>query len=74
MRYLAACRQLRQMGIRTVQTVALKKTPQAPRKDKPLRIPLPHSLYDHDGTEMCLIVKDRKGMRLLLIACSSDQH
>ncbi len=57
-----------------MQTVALKKTPQAPRKDKPLRIPLPHSLYDHDGTEMCLIVKDRKGSTLLLVASSSIQH
>ncbi|KAK9843779.1 hypothetical protein WJX81_005938 [Elliptochloris bilobata] len=40
--------------------VALKKTPQQGRKDKPLRIPLPHSLYDFDGAEVCLFVKDQK--------------
>ena len=44
-----------------VQTVALKKTPQALRRDKPLRIPLPHSLYDFEGAEVCLLVKDHKG-------------
>ncbi|EIE27107.1 ribosomal protein L1 [Coccomyxa subellipsoidea C-169] len=41
--------------------IALKKTPQEARKDKPLRLPLPHSLYDFDGAEVCLIVKDHKG-------------
>ncbi|KAK9915946.1 hypothetical protein WJX75_006320 [Coccomyxa subellipsoidea] len=41
--------------------IALKKTPQEARKDKPVRIPLPHSLYDFDGAEVCLIVKDHKG-------------
>ena len=43
------------------QTIALKKTPQAPRRDKPLRIPLPHPLYDFEGAEVCLLVKDHKG-------------
>ncbi|BDA43877.1 Ribosomal L1 domain-containing protein 1 [Coccomyxa sp. Obi] len=41
--------------------IALKKTPQDRRKDKPRRIPLPHPLYDFDGAEVCLIVKDHKG-------------
>ncbi|CAL5218961.1 g714 [Coccomyxa viridis] len=41
--------------------VSLKKTPQHTRKDKPLRIPVPHSLYDYDGAEICLIVKDKQG-------------
>ncbi|KAK9809197.1 hypothetical protein WJX72_011165 [[Myrmecia] bisecta] len=41
--------------------IALKKIPQGPRKDKPIRLPVPHSLYDFDGAEVCLIVKDHKG-------------
>ncbi|GAB4821059.1 hypothetical protein N2152v2_008105 [Parachlorella kessleri] len=43
------------------QVIALKKIPQEKRKDKPIRIPLPHPIYSIDGQEICLIVKDRKG-------------
>lgn len=41
--------------------IALKKVPQDRRKDKPLRLPLPHPIYDAEGAEICLLVKDRKG-------------
>lgn len=44
------------------QVIALKKVPQNPRNDKPVRLPLPHPIYDLDaGTEVCLFVKDHKG-------------
>lgn len=42
--------------------VALKRAPTGPRKDKPLRIALPHALYEaNSGAEVCLFVKDHKG-------------
>jgi ribosome biogenesis protein UTP30 len=41
--------------------VALKKIPQKPRNDKPLRIPLPHPIYAVEGAELCLFVKDHAG-------------
>ena len=40
--------------------MALKRIP-AVKKDKPIRIAIPHSLYEVDGAEVCLIVKDKKG-------------
>ena len=43
------------------QVVALKKIPQKPRNDKPLRIPIPHAIYAVDNAEVCLFVKDHKG-------------
>jgi ribosome biogenesis protein UTP30 len=45
-----------------LQVIALKKTPQGRGKDKPIRISIPHPLYNFDGAEVCLIVKDHKGM------------
>ena len=42
------------------QTVVLKKIPQKPRNDKPYRLPIPHSLYSIEGSEICLFVKDGK--------------
>ena len=45
-----------------LQVSALKKIPQSPRADKPVRLPLPHAIYPTDGTaEVCLLVKDHKG-------------
>ena len=41
-------------------TVSVKKTKPV-RKDKPLRIPIPNSLYSLDDVESCLIVKDVAG-------------
>ncbi len=41
--------------------VALKKTPQAQRKDKPVRIAIPHPLMSVEGADICLFVKDHKG-------------
>ncbi|KAF8070870.1 RSL1D1 [Scenedesmus sp. PABB004] len=41
--------------------VALKKAPAGPRKDKPIRLPLPHPLWSAEGAEVCLFVKDHKG-------------
>ena len=41
--------------------VALKKAPVGPRKDKPIRLPIPHPLFTADGAEICLFVKDHKG-------------
>lgn len=41
--------------------VALKKAPVGPRKDKPVRLPIPHPLFSADGAEICLFVKDHKG-------------
>ncbi len=43
------------------QVIALKKIPSGKRNDKPLRLPLPHPIYNVEGTEVCLIVKDHKG-------------
>ena len=40
--------------------VALKRVPQA-RKDMPVRIEVPHALYEFEGAEVCLLVKDKKG-------------
>eukprot|EP00898_Chlorokybus_atmophyticus_P006952 jgi/Chlat1/7258/Chrsp58S06904 len=40
--------------------VALKRTPEAPRT-KPYRIPIPHSIYPIDSSEVCLFVKDKAG-------------
>lgn len=35
--------------------------------------PVPHSLYDFEGAEICLIVKDHKGtMASLLLAMTED--
>lgn len=42
-------------------SIALKKAPQASRKDKPIRIPIPHPLYTADGASICLFVRDHKG-------------
>ncbi|CAG9462145.1 unnamed protein product [Pedinophyceae sp. YPF-701] len=41
--------------------IALQKMPVTPRKDKPVRLPVPHPLYEVGGCEVCLIVKDHKG-------------
>eukprot|EP00877_Chromochloris_zofingiensis_P012584 jgi/Chrzof1/757/Cz01g27160.t1 len=41
--------------------VALKKTPQGSKKDKPIRVPIPHPLYSTEGADICLFVKDHKG-------------
>jgi hypothetical protein len=41
--------------------VALKKAPVGPRKDKPIRLPIPHPLFTAEGAEICLFVKDHKG-------------
>lgn len=41
--------------------VSLKRAPGGPRKDKPVRLPLPHALWDAEGAEVCLFVKDHKG-------------
>ena len=43
------------------QVVALKKVPQKPRHDKPIRIPIPHPIHAAEGAEVCLFVKDHKG-------------
>jgi len=42
--------------------IALKKIPKGKRNDKPIRIPLPHPIYNTQETEICLIVKDHKGL------------
>lgn len=39
----------------------MKKVPPKSRNDKPIRIPLPNPIYDTEGTEICLFVKDKKG-------------
>jgi ribosome biogenesis protein UTP30 len=39
----------------------LKKIPEQRRKDKPVRLPLPHPIYSAAETEVCLIVKDHAG-------------
>lgn len=44
-----------------VQVIALKKIPQRPRNDKPIRIPIPHPIHSTDNAEVCLFVKDHKG-------------
>lgn len=41
--------------------VALKKMPVAKKKDKPIRLPLPHALYGSDNQSICLFVKDQQG-------------
>lgn len=41
--------------------LALKKAPVGPRKDKPIRLSIPHPLFSADGAEICLFVKDHKG-------------
>lgn len=41
--------------------VSLKRAPTGPRKDKPLRLPIPHPLFSADGASVCLFVKDHKG-------------
>jgi ribosome biogenesis protein UTP30 len=41
--------------------IALKKAPTGPRKDKPIKLPIPHALYSSEGAEICLFVKDHKG-------------
>uniref|UniRef100_A0A1D2A9P3 Ribosomal L1 domain-containing protein 1 n=1 Tax=Auxenochlorella protothecoides TaxID=3075 RepID=A0A1D2A9P3_AUXPR len=41
--------------------IALKKVPQTPRKDKPVRLNIPHPIYSLEGAEVCLFVKDSKG-------------
>lgn len=41
--------------------VSLKKAPVGPRKDKPIRLSIPHPLYTTEGAEICLFVKDHKG-------------
>lgn len=41
--------------------IALKKIPQKPRNDKPIRIPIPHPIYTTENVEVCLFVKDHKG-------------
>ena len=40
--------------------VALKRVPAA-RRDMPMRIEVPHALYEFEGAEVCLFVKDKKG-------------
>ncbi|KAL3138723.1 hypothetical protein ABBQ32_006478 [Trebouxia sp. C0010 RCD-2024] len=40
---------------------ALKKTPQPPKNPSPVRLPLPHPIYDSRNAEVCLFVKDHKG-------------
>lgn len=44
-----------------LQVIALKKIPQKPRNDKPIRIPIPHPIYTTENVEVCLFVKDHKG-------------
>ena len=46
---------------RAPQVISLKKIPQKPRSDKPIRLPIPHPLYQAEGAEVCLFVKDHKG-------------
>ena len=52
--YRPTCRAL-------LQVIALKKVPQKPRNDKPLRITIPHPIHTAEGAEVCLFVKDHKG-------------
>lgn len=40
--------------------ISLKKTPQQ-SSNKPHRVDIPHPLYNVDSSEVCLLVKDRKG-------------
>ncbi len=49
-----------------LQVIALKKIPQKPRNDKPIRIPIPHPIYATEDVEVCLFVKDQKGERRCL--------
>lgn len=37
------------------------QAPTGPRKDKPIRLHIPHPLFTTDGAEVCLFVKDHKG-------------
>ena len=48
-------------SLATAQVIALKKIPQKPRNDKPVRIHIPHPIYAVDNAEVCLFVKDHKG-------------
>jgi len=41
--------------------ISLRTTPRTSRKDKPIRLPLPHSLWTGEEPEVCLFVKDRAG-------------
>mmetsp|Transcript_22823 Transcript_22823/g.57245 ORF Transcript_22823/g.57245 Transcript_22823/m.57245 type:complete len:258 (+) Transcript_22823:172-945(+) len=41
--------------------ISLRTTPAVNRKDKPVRLDLPHSLWKDEDPEVCLIVKDRDG-------------
>lgn len=43
------------------QVIALKKVPQKPRNDKPIRLAIPHAIYSLQNAEVCLFVKDHKG-------------
>lgn len=47
----------------------MKKVPQKPRNDKPVRIPIPHPIYTVDNAEVCLFVKDHKGEGPLCQPC-----
>lgn len=40
--------------------ISLKKSHPDKRSDKPIRIPVPHPLYDFEGADICLFVKDDK--------------
>ncbi|KAG1662512.1 hypothetical protein FOA52_000916 [Chlamydomonas sp. UWO 241] len=42
-------------------TISLKKMPLQSRKDKPIALGLPFPLYEVEGAEICLLVKDHKG-------------
>ncbi len=41
--------------------LSLKTMPLQSRKDKPVRLPLPHPIFSPDGAEICLFVKDHQG-------------
>lgn len=41
--------------------ITLKSVPTGPRKDKPVRLALPHPIYEVGKAEVCLFVKDRAG-------------
>lgn len=43
--------------------LVLKKMPQGQRKDKLIRIAIPHPLFNTEGAEVCLLVKDQKVRR-----------
>lgn len=42
-------------------TLALKKTPNAARKDKPIPLSIPHPIFKFAESEVCLLVKDTSG-------------